>query len=200
MSLANYSALKAAIADWLNRTDLTAAIPDFVTLAEATLNKVVRNSRMVASAAITLTASSPTAAVPADLLEPIFLRSASAPATVIEPVDIDKIVNLRRFRMSSLGTPRYYALLGRAVELAPVPLANISATLTYYQVIPALSDAAATNWLLTYDPDLYLYAALMHASPYLKDDRRADVFGNRLVQMIDGLLKANATATFEATP
>jgi len=34
MSLANYTDLLASVATWLNRTDLTSVIPDFVTLAE----------------------------------------------------------------------------------------------------------------------------------------------------------------------
>ena len=35
MALTTYTELKASVADWLNRTDLTAAIPDFITLAES---------------------------------------------------------------------------------------------------------------------------------------------------------------------
>ena len=35
MAITNYSELKSAIADWLDRTDLTDQIPDFITLAEA---------------------------------------------------------------------------------------------------------------------------------------------------------------------
>ena len=34
MAISNYSELKAAIADWLNRSDLTDSIPDFIALAE----------------------------------------------------------------------------------------------------------------------------------------------------------------------
>ena len=35
MALDNYTNLIASIADWVNRSDLTAVIPDFVTLAES---------------------------------------------------------------------------------------------------------------------------------------------------------------------
>ena len=33
MALASYSNLKASLADWLNRDDLTSVIPDFISLA-----------------------------------------------------------------------------------------------------------------------------------------------------------------------
>ena len=34
MAISNYSELKTAIASWLDRTDLTDIIPDFIALAE----------------------------------------------------------------------------------------------------------------------------------------------------------------------
>ena len=33
MALTTYTELKASVADWLNRTDLTNVIPDFISLA-----------------------------------------------------------------------------------------------------------------------------------------------------------------------
>ena len=48
MALTNYTGLKASIADFLNRDDLTSVIPDFVALAEAQINRDVRHWRMEA--------------------------------------------------------------------------------------------------------------------------------------------------------
>ena len=42
MALTTYTELKTSIADWLNRTDLTAAIPDFITLAESKFRTELR--------------------------------------------------------------------------------------------------------------------------------------------------------------
>ncbi len=39
MALDTYSGLKTTIADYLNRDDLTSAIPSFITLAEAKFNR-----------------------------------------------------------------------------------------------------------------------------------------------------------------
>ena len=44
MALTTYTELKAAIADWLNRSDLTSQIPDFITLAEAEMAWTNRDS------------------------------------------------------------------------------------------------------------------------------------------------------------
>jgi len=46
MALANYTELKATIADFLDRTDLTTVIPAFIELAEAQMNRDIRHWRM----------------------------------------------------------------------------------------------------------------------------------------------------------
>jgi hypothetical protein len=42
MAITTYAELQAAAANWLVRGDLTARIPEFITLAEARLNRVLR--------------------------------------------------------------------------------------------------------------------------------------------------------------
>ena len=42
MALGNYTELQASIADFLNRSDLTLVIPDFITMAEADMNRTLR--------------------------------------------------------------------------------------------------------------------------------------------------------------
>ena len=39
MALDNYANLKDAVADWLDRSDLDSRIPDFISLAEARVNR-----------------------------------------------------------------------------------------------------------------------------------------------------------------
>ena len=45
MALTTYDELKTSIADFLDRDDLTSVIPDFITLAEADLNRGLRHWR-----------------------------------------------------------------------------------------------------------------------------------------------------------
>lgn len=47
-----------------------------------------------------------------------------------------------------------------------------SVNLVYRQGIPPLSDRRPSNWLLAKHPDLYLYAALLEAEPFLRRDAR----------------------------
>ncbi len=58
----------------------------------------------------------------------------------------------------------------------PTPDGSYSAILMYYAKVPTLSDSNETNWLLTHYPDIYLYGALLHSAPYLREDERAQTW------------------------
>ena len=47
MALANYADLTASVANWLNRTDLTAIIPDFVAMAESDISRDLRLRKQI---------------------------------------------------------------------------------------------------------------------------------------------------------
>jgi hypothetical protein len=66
MALNSYSALRTSIGDWLNRDDLTAVIPDFISLAEAQMERRLPTQKMVKRANATI--DTPFSAVPADFL------------------------------------------------------------------------------------------------------------------------------------
>ena len=57
MALTQYSELKTAVANWLKRDDLTARIPEFISMMEDRVNKKLRVRAMEASATIALMAT-----------------------------------------------------------------------------------------------------------------------------------------------
>ena len=140
MALTNYTELQQAIADWLNRADLSQQIPDFIALAEGTLNNVMRSTYMVASATVSLPLSTQKVAVPATMLEPIYLQVTSAPSSPMEQVDPSQLIVLRRARLRTSGTPKFFAVIGRFFEFAPIPSATTSIDVAIYLQIPALSS------------------------------------------------------------
>ena len=97
MALANYTDLLASIAGWLNRTDLTAVIPDFVTLAEARIARDLRLRRQVTLASVIVSDENVTAALPTGFLE---IENASVASdfavdyTTIAPAILQYVVGL----------------------------------------------------------------------------------------------------------
>ena len=70
MALTTYAELKASIADFLNRDDLTSVIPDFITLAEADMNRGLRHWRQEKRLLGLTAAHKPAQHLSASLVEP----------------------------------------------------------------------------------------------------------------------------------
>ena len=49
MAISNYTELKTAVANWLDRDDLTDRIPEFIALAESRFNRLLRIRAMESS-------------------------------------------------------------------------------------------------------------------------------------------------------
>ncbi len=58
----------------------------------------------------------------------------------------------------------------------PTPPAPIEMQVMYYELPRLLDESNQTNWLTTYAPNLLLYAALLEATPFVKDDARIAVW------------------------
>lgn len=73
--------------------------------------------------------------------------------------------------------------------LAATPDAAYPAEIIYYQQLPFLDEENQTNWLTDYAPRLLLYATLLEAEPFLKNDQRIAVwqsFYDREAGMLSG--------------
>jgi len=176
MGLATFAELKTSLGDWLNRSDLTAVIPDFITLAEAQMNRDVRHYSMMQRD--TATIDSQFSASPNDWLETVRLHLNDATKTLLEQTSPEEIAKKRELASDTAGKPEFFCHIGNTYEVFPTPSTSQTAELLYYQKIPALSDSNTSNWLLQTSPDMYLYGALLQASPYLVNDERLGTWGN----------------------
>jgi hypothetical protein len=181
MALATYSDLQTSIAGWLNRSDLTAVIPDFVTLAEGKIARDLRIRKQVVNTTLTTVAGTQTVSLPSDFLEleNISLTSTSPPGalSVVTPEIMD-----RKYPAGyGTGQPVVYALVADTIQFGPTPDAAYTVSLDYYQRFAALS-VTPTNWLLTNYPSIYLFGALAEAASYLMDEPRAAMWTQRYGQ------------------
>lgn len=195
MAITDYTSLKTAIADWLNRADLDQQIPDFIALAESTLSDVLRSSFMVATGSVEVTAGKAT--LPATALEIVYAQVASTPSEPLEQVTPQQLLMLRRARTKAAANPRFFAVVGRELLVTPSPSTPSSLDLNYYEKIPALSTGSPTNWLLTEAPHVYLYTSLLHATPFLMDDARYAVFQNTVSQQVMSAVRSSQTLSFD---
>ena len=167
-----YAELQSAIGDWLMRQDLTSVIPTFLKLAESRFNREMRVRRMLTRATATVVGQH--TPLPTDFLEARNVVLNTSPVRVLEYVTLERADNIRADRTQT--TPWAFTISGGEIEIVPVVGDGTEIELTYYAEIPALSNSNTTNWLSTRWPDVYLYGALMHSAPYLKDDERVAVW------------------------
>jgi hypothetical protein len=196
MALDTYAALQAAVADYLARSDLTSQIPDFITLNESRMNKVLRTRYQETVSTITIDAA--TEALPTDFLEARTFVLSSSPNVVLEfmsPTDLETT-----YASGAAGRPLNFAIIGSNFKFGPTPDATYSGSLTYYAKIPALSDSNTTNWLLTNYPDLYLYGTLMEAAPFCASDDRIPIWMGLYDRAIAGLSQADERARWNGSP
>ena len=177
MALSTYNDLKSAVADWLNRSDLTSRIPDFIALATARISRDmarVRHPRAIARATASVTSNY--APLPADYIAMYQLMDQDN-TVVLEYVTPDQSRELLADTGVTAGA-FYFTILGNTIRIIPPPSATSPNALDqwYYARLTALSDSVQENWVLTRYPDLYLYGSLIHSAPYLKADERISVW------------------------
>ncbi len=190
MALCNYDDLKAALASWLRRSDLTAEIPSFITLAEAQMNRRLRVRPMTARLGESWAAEY--ADLPGDFLSERLVKITSGGTTTVlrylTPEEMDAKV-----RAPSTGRPRFYALYGGELRLHPAPDTTYTAELVYLQALPALSESNQSNWLLASHPDAYLYGALTQSAPYLRADERLQTWTSLFGAVLTDIETADRT-------
>lgn len=73
--------------------------------------------------------------------------------------------------------------------VSPTPDQAYPFEVLVYQLLPLLDDSNQTNWLTEYAPQVLLYASLLEATPFLKNDERISVWQqmyDRAAQALNG--------------
>ncbi len=211
MSLANYSDLQSALADWLVRSDLTSRIVDFIALSEAvmaygfgkpgdpTYCAPLRVAAMETKISTTTTSGTNTVALPSDYLamrgEPYLDGSPTQPLRYSSPSQV--------YEMWTEGTtekPRFYTIKSTNLVLSPTPDSAYNLYYWYYAKVPALSDSNTTNWILTNVPGLYLYGSLLQAAPYIGDDQNAQLWQAAYTGLVNSLQAQDEDAQHSGGP
>lgn len=159
MTIASYTDLQASVALWINRTDLTSVIPDFITLAEARIRRDIRARDQLSTYTATLTTEE--AALPTDFLEARYVKAEvngylKALEFVAETIYDSK---------PNVPWPVFYTVDGNTLKVRGGSVALVN----YWGKYAPLATTA-TNWLLSNSPDVYLFASLVEANDYIRDD------------------------------
>lgn len=192
-----YTGLQASLGDWMNRSDLAAVIPDFVTLFESNVNTeaAIRTQFNRASTLIPTTASLDHINTPVDYLgtDTLRLTQSGGSYQILKPYGSPSAMYADYPSAATASQPKGFVNLTGKLELAPVPDSIYNINLYYYQKIPSLA-ANSTNWLLTNFPQIYLFGSLVAAEAYLGSDPRLQLWGtlyDNAIQKLEGATDRN---------
>jgi hypothetical protein len=194
-----YAGVEESIAGFLNRTDLTARIPDFIVLAEAQMQRRfvsrVKDGlsiprRLVTTSTPALALAAEFSTLPTDYVGAKSFTITGADASVkelqyISPDELASEKAINRWR----GAPKYYTILGLQLQIYPVADQAYTSSFVYLARITPI--ATSPNWILVDHPDAYLYGALTQSAPYLKNDARLSVWGTLFTAAVDDICEAD---------
>jgi len=172
-----YATLKADIATWARRSDLTAAIPSFVSLAEMEIYKThaspLRVREMEDEAALVVT--SLVATVPADFLEARYIKLDDSLQTTL-------LYKAPESWNRNCGG--FFTIVDDEIRLANGVTSNI--TLVYCAQPAALANDTDTNEILEKYYGIYFSASMKYASAYVKDAASVAGYQGQLDIYMDG--------------
>lgn len=174
MPFSNYSELQASITDWMARNDVTAKATDFIALAEAGLNRELKQVGTTA----TLTGVSGQNYVDISALQMIEPKSLFIQDTDAE-YEMTKMELGTYTQHEFSGRPSIWSIEGDRIVFDR-ELDQAYPFRFVYTGRFALSVAAPTNDFLTENPDLYMAASIVWGSVYVKSTADISLWSNML--------------------
>lgn len=185
MAINSFTTLKSAIANWLDRDDLSDQLPDFISLNEALFNRVLRIRPMETIVTEATVGGTKSYDLPTGYVQMREIHLDTSPVTSLQYISPEMLY--RVWAGSSSGKPDSYSIIGDKIYFGPTPDSAYNYTMTYYKTFDALSDSNTTNWVILNAPDVYLYGALLQAEPFLQNDQRIPVWERGLRQALSDL-------------
>lgn len=163
-----YGTLKADVASFVQRDDVTDIIPTWIRYATAAFSRTLRVPQMETRDVQTLTTEY--VSLPTDFLEVI----------AVTRDDGKELRYIARPQFEAYAAqeltpdPPVFTVEDYQFRFLPAPSVAepLTATILTYERLPDFTTDESTNWLLDEHPDLYLWGVLLFGRAWLHDDDR----------------------------
>lgn len=179
MAISTYAELKTAVTNWMARSDLSGDAADFITLAEARLNRQI--PAVETDVTLTGTIGSRRISVAANsVVSPLALFIVEATG---EEDELTQKADGTFPYTATPGRPTVWAMDGTNIDFdCPLDAAYTFRFRIRQRFV--LSDSATTNWLLTNHPDIYLAATIVWSGAFIRDPEVISLFKGALEEGI----------------
>jgi hypothetical protein len=199
MAITTYAELKTAVENWLDRTDLTSRVPEWIAMAEDRIGLDPRIRIRAMETTGDLTIDSQTEALPTGFVQSrrIYIDGNNKEHALeyMTPTNF-----WDSHGSGETGRPLFYTVEGDNYVFGPSPDSTYTGKQLYYKKFDAFSTGTDTNWLLTNARGLYLYGALIEAAIYIEDDAALAKWAALYDSTADSVLAADRKDRYPAGP
>ena len=169
-----YAELKTLVLQYSHNNALEELLSTFVTLAQARMSRDLKVTELESLATISVTAGSKYADAPSDAVELLDLQFGDVTLQQTTLTDIGV-----RNASGASGTPTHYARYAGKLVLAPTPDTSGDIECIYRGRLGVLTEDDDTDFLLTNNPNIYVYATMLEIVPFIKEDTPEAGYHNR---------------------
>lgn len=188
-----FNSLVSQVQSYLNRSDAGTLlqIPNFIEQATQRICRECKNIGFVVYAEGTFTVGVSLYPKPGRWRRGVSLYYAGGNGfTVSTPIQFRTVDFCNEYspNVGETGAPKYYADYDyNSFIVAPAPDEAYAFKYGYIEKPVTITAAQQTNWITDFAPDVYLYATLLEAMPFLKDDERIPIWQQFYKAGIDSL-------------
>jgi hypothetical protein len=195
---ANYGELKEEVRAYLyNRKDLAVNIPQFIAFAEKKIFRLLRcraNEKLFVG---DLSLDNTGFTLPADFIEMKFLTVNEKPLERISEIEYLSKINTD----NAGGEPSQFARIIDEIKFWRQADSDYAYSYVYWNDQSGLMvDDADTTPVLLYAPDIYLYASLIEAMPFLVKDERLGTWQAMFSQAMDEIDHQTKESEYAGSP
>jgi hypothetical protein len=209
MAITTFPELQTAVANWLNRGDMAARIPELIELGDA---RIRRDQEWDLRVYTVETGGTPVSFIGQGTALPNKVRRVKdlwpTAGIRLKPLNQVSLAELRAnadVNKDAVGTPSLFAILPPGDPLTrpprlflwPLPSGPYTVDFLYVNDIGKL--ATGDPALFNFAPDLYLWAALAESAPYLKHDERAAIWESKYQAALAAVNKEALANAFGAS-
>lgn len=216
MAIGTYLALRAAVANTVNRDDLSADVTAFEgTTVEGLIKQAIgfatariqrdlvsrggHKSMETVDSSLTTTGGTEYMDFPTDFAGVRSFMLTTDPLRVLEFTDPTTLWS--QYPNSASGPPEKYTIVGaRRAYLRPIPDGTYASRLVYNAKLTALSADTDYNWVLTDHPDIYVSAAMQELCLALENDDRLQFWKGDYDQRMNDLMGDDRNVRWAAVP
>jgi hypothetical protein len=197
MSIDSYDDLQDKMAKYLKRADLSALLPDFISLAEEYLNDNVFTRARRSSFVITPYGYN--VPLPSGWERVIDVWYDGRKLSFYSSEVDSEYVSGSNAIGSNTAMVNGYQIIGNMLTFTPAQnQLGLKLQVDYYETLEPLSESNTSNWLLEDSSMAYLFASLYEAALYVRDDARAQLWQNKRDEVIASLVTKDERAKYPA--